>query len=138
MTGCENNGGKPSPSPSSGHHFGYAVIGSDLRLREASPSFQQLAGESPIGIGLDEVLPVFAGMEATLTEIVKVELPCWYLQNVAHSPAGEAPPRFLNILVLPNRQEDGLFVTIRDVTAEAEIVRLAVQERNETRLRARR
>ena len=134
----ESNSGKLDPSPSTVHHYGYAVVGSDFRLRKASPSFQRLVGECQIGVQIDEILPVFAGMEATLTEIVKVELPFWYLQNVAHSQADERYPRFFHILVLPNRQEDGLFVTIRDVTAEAEIVRRAVQERNEARLLARR
>ena len=138
MIGRENDSGKLVPSPSTVHYYGYAVVGSDFRLREASPSFQRLVGECQIGVRLDEVLSVFAGVEATLIEVMKEELPYWLLKNVAHSQADEGYPRFLNILVLPHRLEDGLFVTIRDVTAEAEIVRRAVQEWNEAWLRARR
>jgi hypothetical protein len=137
MIGRKNDRGKLAPPPST-DHYGYAVVGPDFRLCEASPSFQRLVGECQIGILLDEILPAFAGVEATLTEIVKMELPYWYLQNIAHSRSGEAHPRFLNILVLPDRSGDGLFVTVRDVTAEAAITHRAIQERNEAQLRARR
>ena len=126
----EGSGVKSILMPSDAHHFGYAVFGSDLHLREASPSFQSWVGDCPIGVPLDEILAVFAGVESTLTEIMRAELPYWYLQNVAHSQTGEGYRCFLNILVLPHRQEDGLFVTIRDVTAEEAITRRAVQQRN--------
>ena len=136
MFGSENDSDRLVPSPSTVHHYGYAVVGSDLRLCEASPSFQRLVGEYLIGIRLDDVLPVFAGVEATLIEVMKEELPYWLLINVAHSQTDEGYPRFFNILVLPNRLEDGLFLTISDVTAEAAVTRRAVQERNEAWRRA--
>ncbi len=138
MIECENDSGELAPPPSTVHRYGYAVVDSDLRLREASLSFQRLMGECQTGIRLDEVLSVFAGVEATLIEVMKEELPYWLLKNVAHSQAGKTHPYFLNILVLPYRLEDGLFVTIHDVTAEAAIARRAMQERNEARLRAKR
>ena len=133
----ESSDVKPILMPSDAHHFGYAVFGSDLHLREASPSFQSWVGDCQIGVPIDEILAVFAGVESTLTEIMRVELPYWYLENIAHSQAGEGYRCFLNILVLPHRQEDGLFVTIRDVTAEEAITRRAVQQRNLSWLQAR-
>jgi hypothetical protein len=138
MSGREIHGVSGSSSPAAVSHLCFAVTGADLRLREASPSFRKLVGECPVGTRLDEVLPVFAGVEATLDGIMKEKQPYWFLKNVAHSRADEGYLQALDILVLPNRSKDGLFVTILDVTGEAMNERLAVQERNEARLRARR
>jgi len=130
MIDCESSDVKPILLPSDAHHFGYAVFGADLHLCEVSPLFESWVGDFEMGVRLDEVLPIFAGVESTLAEIMGAGLPYWYLQNVVHSQAGHGYQRFLNILVLPYRQGDGLFVTIRDVTAEEVTTRWIVQQRN--------
>ena len=130
MIDRESSDIKPILLPSDAHHFGYAVFGADLHLCEVSPLFESWVGDFEMGVRLDEILPVFAGVESTLAEIMGAGLPYWYLQNVVHSQAGHGYQRFLNILVLPYRQGDGLFVTIRDVTAEEVTTRRIVQQRN--------
>lgn len=134
MSGREIHGDNDFPSLSAASPSCFAVVGSDLRLRQVSSSFPNLMGECPVGTRLDEILPVFAGVEVTLDEIMKGVLPYWRLTNVAHSREEEGTPHFFNILVLPNRSEGGLFVTIHDVTDEAANARHAVQARNEARL----
>ncbi|HEY54543.1 MAG TPA: PAS domain-containing protein [Caldilineae bacterium] len=138
MTARENDSDDLVPQPPTSHHHGHATIGPDFHLQEASPSFQELVGECSIGARLDDILPVFAGVEVTLTEIMTGKQPHWLLKNVAHSRTHEGRPRFLNILVLSNRQTGGLLVTVYDVTDEAVVARRATQERNERNLQTRR
>ncbi len=85
MTQGQNNTNHSIELPAAVHRFGYAVVDPGLRLRESSPSFRSLVGQWQDGAPLSDVLPVFAGMEATLMSIRQAESPYWHLQAVAHS-----------------------------------------------------